>query len=82
MHVETLLTVGCWKAGVTIKKSLIRHPYVRMGIFEARLAKVFGMGMYVGYYYGFLVHADISHPQHTAVRVWRVYYGSSKENIS
>lgn len=62
MDMDTLLNVDNGKAGVTMKKSLIRHckPGLRM-----TTAKSFGKYIVAGSYCGSLVYAELCQLQNT-----------------
>lgn len=60
MNVDTLISVNCERSGVALRKSLILHRQVVLGILNERL---FGQGMIVGYCYVCLVYDDLCHKQ-------------------
>lgn len=58
MNVDNLLFIECGRAGMTLKKSLVRHQKANRGIFYAR---PIGQGIEAGYFYSSLEYADVCH---------------------
>lgn len=65
MEVDIPLTLDCEATDLKLKKSLIKHPFAGLGVFEPFK---FGRGRVVNFFYRCLVQLDLSNwPHFTSV---------------